>query len=618
MKRCRSKWMQLLGGFMVGSILTSPVYANTFEKNTAASSVQVQNNAYEFVTLTFHDVRDDVKPSRDKDVYAVSTKNFSQFLSWLKENQWTPIRLEDVWQARENKKPLPENAVLITIDDGALSSYEKVFPLLKLHQIPAVFAIPTSWINGNTKDAFEAYGNGNLMNWSQMREMQASGLVEFVSHSDNLHHGILSNPQKNMQPAAITRLYDEKTNQYETDAQFKARILTDLKKSKHILDHELGINSRAIFWPYGAVTKETEEIATEAGFPMSFSLGSILTLADAEKTYQRALIMNNPLPESIHEEIQNFLNLRRAPQKQRKSMVQYDIANLTAATYADSDQKLGVFLNQLNALKSNLLILQIFSDQNNDGKFDVAYFPNQQIKMQQNLVNRVVWQAKTRIGQRAYVEIPLSLQTQQNYDLLALTTDLMKNNSGIDGVVLNVETNLNCILQAQLSSTTCKKNVQEIFKLKDQMRQISRYYTNISSNYQSVLKLNTIENMQFNRLAELIDFIPDPADFIQFSFDPIEHPETIQNFLSALKTLSDEQKQHVMVSFVVHDEMSEKNWKLYQQLFSQLKSQSIQKIGIAQYSASNAAQVHQYLYSSLSLNETLLEYKNPFEKKVGN
>ena len=48
-----------------------------------------------------------------------------------------------------------------------------------------------------------AYGSGNLMNWDQMREIQRSGLVEFVSHSDNLHYGILSNPQQNKQPAAI-------------------------------------------------------------------------------------------------------------------------------------------------------------------------------------------------------------------------------------------------------------------------------------------------------------------------------------------------------------------------------------------------------------------------------
>ena len=298
--------LALLSGGATSAFANSATQPQLDGTDTAATNID-NPQAYSFVTLTFHDVRDDVKKRGDRDVYAISTKNFAQFLAWIKTNGWQPIRLEDVWQARQLKKPLPEKAVLITVDDGALSGYTKIFPLLKLYQVPAVFAIPTSWINGNTQAAYEAYGSGNLMNWDQMREIQRSGLVEFVSHSDNLHHGILSNPQQNKQPAAITRLYDEKTKSYESDAAYKQRILADLKRSKQVLEKELGVESRAIFWPYGAASNETEDIAIEAGFPMSFSLGSVLTLADAEKTYQRALIMDNPTPEVIHEGMRDFL-----------------------------------------------------------------------------------------------------------------------------------------------------------------------------------------------------------------------------------------------------------------------------------------------------------------------
>ena len=172
--------------------------------------IKLQDN--QFVTLTFHDVRDDVAKSGDRDVYAISTKNLAQYLEWIQREGWQPIRLEDIWLARQGKKILPNKALLLTFDDGALSSYNRVFPLLKQYKMPAVFAIPTSWINGNTKDAYEAYGVGNLMTWPQMREMAASDYAEFVSHSDNLHRGILANPQQNMEPAAITRQYFEKQN----------------------------------------------------------------------------------------------------------------------------------------------------------------------------------------------------------------------------------------------------------------------------------------------------------------------------------------------------------------------------------------------------------------------
>ena len=69
-----------------------------------------------------------------------------------------------------------------------------------------------------------------------------------------------------MEPAAITRLYDPTMQTYESDAAYKQRVLADLKRSKQVLERELGVESRAIFWPYGAVTKESEQIALKQVF----------------------------------------------------------------------------------------------------------------------------------------------------------------------------------------------------------------------------------------------------------------------------------------------------------------------------------------------------------------
>lgn len=123
------------------------------------------------VSLTFHDVRDDVLKEGDRDIYAIQTKNLAQFFDWLSQSDWKPIRLKDIEEARKQGKELPHNSILLTFDDGALSSYSRVFPLLKQYQIPAVFALPTSWLNGNTQAGYEAYGQGNLVNWKQVREM---------------------------------------------------------------------------------------------------------------------------------------------------------------------------------------------------------------------------------------------------------------------------------------------------------------------------------------------------------------------------------------------------------------------------------------------------------------
>ena len=60
----------------------------------------------------------------------------------------------------------------------------------------------------------------NFISWAEAREMQASGLVEFASHSYDLHRGVQANPQGNMTPSAFTWRYDPATRRYETDAQY--------------------------------------------------------------------------------------------------------------------------------------------------------------------------------------------------------------------------------------------------------------------------------------------------------------------------------------------------------------------------------------------------------------
>ncbi|HAK15457.1 poly-beta-1,6-N-acetyl-D-glucosamine N-deacetylase PgaB [Acinetobacter johnsonii] len=575
--------------------------------------IKLQDN--QFVTLTFHDVRDDVAKRGDRDVYAISTKNLGQYLEWIQREGWHRIRLEDVWLARQGKKILPNKALLLTFDDGALSSYNRVFPLLKQYKTPAVFAIPTSWINGNTKDAYEAYGKGNLMTWPQMREMVASGYAEFVSHSDNMHRGILANPQQNMQPAAITREYLEKQKRYETEAEYQNRVIADLKKSKQTLDRELGINSRAIFWPYGAVTTESEELAAQAGFPMSFSLGSTAPLADSVKTYQRALIMDNPTPEMINQEMLEFLNYVRAPYKQRKSFLRFDLAEMQSANNEQFNQKLGQLLDKVDGLKTSTLILKAVSDSNGDGKIDVAYFPNRQLTMQQDMLNRVVWQSRTRIGNRVYAELPLSLETEQKLDLSVLTADLVKNNTSIEGLMLDTGSMLDCAVRQQKWDTTCEAKVQQVFQIKERTKDQAKYYANISNNYQTALKFK-LDQTQLAGLKPLLDYTLDYADFIYVELDPIQQPEVFNAFLEQLKSFDDKEQQYLIASFNVPEPLTKQQVKQLKKNYQQLRSLAIQKVGVNNYSFNQAQSIHQNFYPELSLNSSPLSYRDPFTQKV--
>lgn len=597
---------------MCGALILS-TQISAANETVERAAIELKEN--QFVTLTFHDVRDDVENQTDRDMYAISTKNLAQYLAWIKKEGWKPIRLEDVWAARQKQQILPERAVLLTFDDGALSSYSKVYPLLKQYNIPAVFAIPTSWINGNTQAGYEAYGQGNLMNWNQMREMQKSGLVEFVSHSNDLHKGIQANPQKNMEPAAIVREYFPQLNRYETDAEYKTRVVEDLKKSKQVLDHELGIDTKAIFWPYGAVTPEAEEFAKQAGLPMSFSLGSVVSLADSVRTYQRSLIMNNPEPEQIHQDMNDFIINSKAPYKQRKSFVRMNASELVSSSLAESEERLGNLLNQVQALKTSHLLVPAVADTDADGQYDLAFFPNTQIKQQQDVLNRLVWQTRTRIGNRVYAELPVQLELKQGISLATLTADLLKNNTSLEGLVIDTQDQLACAVEKANWDASCEQQLQQVLRIKEQSKNQAKYYANISNDYQTALKLE-LKTSHLDGLSTLLNRSMKSSDFMYINVDPIQHPQTIPALLKQIKTLSPQQMQRLIVGLNVQQEMSAKDWKVYQQAYQKLRSLSIQKIGINNYQLSKGQVIQQQLYSSLSMNDSSLTYRNPYNNEV--
>lgn len=564
-----------------------------------------------FVTLTFHDVRDDVAKIGDRDIYAISTEHLAQYFAWLKQSDWEAISLKDLQLARDNKKKLPAKAVLLTFDDGALSSYNRVFPLLKTYEIPAVFAIPTSWINGNTQDGYEAYGVGNLMNWEQMREMQRSGWVEFGSHSDDMHTGLVANPQLNTQPRAAARRYDPITQQFESDASYQQRVYQDLKRSKAVLDQELGIDTSAIFWPYGAVTQETSDLANQVGLPLYFSLGKKMSAAQDQVIHQRALIMENPTPEQIHELMLEFMNFEIAPYKQTKRILSVDLGELHSPSLQQSDEKLGLLLNRVHALQSNTLIFKALAADPSAKTGYVAYFPNRHIPMQQDLLNRAVWQSRTRIFNRTYAELPFSLASTQQV-FADTVEDLVKNNASIEGLILDSGNALECGIHQTVLTPACQQSLDALLVATQRMKQKSSYYTNFSNNHQTAIKLE-LTQAQLAGLDALLTRMVQQVDFVYITLDPVQQPQVFAALLQYLKPLDEEKKKHLMISFKVKDDASSAEMKRYQKDYQSLKTLAVQKLAVDNYRFHNGKAIHQFFYPELSLNASPLTYRNPFK-----
>ena len=331
------------------------------------------------LVLSYHDIRDDVARQGDVDPHAVSTQNFAAHLDWLHGNGYTAVDLDDVEAASRGVRPLPERAVLLTFDDGLRSVYTHAFPLLRAYGFPAVVAPVTGWVDLPADSHVDYAGpashdRDDFVTWAHLREMQASGLVEVASHTDAMHYGALANPQGNVIPAAVTRIYDPAADAYETAAQYLARVRADLTASAAAIERELGQPPRAIVWPYAAYSQRTNAIADGLGMRFSFDLEGTRQerLAGADlHGLSRLLVTGNP---DVVELVAELRDDADAVEPMRA--VQVDLDYLYDPDPAQVERNLDALVERMHRIKPSHVFLQAFADPDGDGAADARAVPN--------------------------------------------------------------------------------------------------------------------------------------------------------------------------------------------------------------------------------------------------
>jgi biofilm PGA synthesis lipoprotein PgaB len=363
-----------------------------------------------FLVLCYHDIRDDVVDHYDPDEMAVSTSRLIAYFAWLKGHGYHPVSIDDLIKARDGVKPLPAKAVLITFDDGLKSIYTRVFPLLKLFGYPAVVALVGEWVQGGEKgkDLVVKYGPrdlgaGDFLTWEQIREMDGSGLVEFASHSYNLHYGVSANPQGNVQPAPTAREYYSQTGTYETDTDYKQRICADLEKSVALMKKHLGKGPRVMVWPFGKYNRTSATIAESLGMFINFTMEPKINHSTHLQFVGRILVSNNP-------DLNDFIWYLRHPLADTDPIriVQVDMDYLYDPDKTQQLKNLDRLLERIKQMNINHVFLQAFADPDGDGSASALYFPNRHLPVRADLFNRVAWQLKTRSGVKVFAWMSVS------------------------------------------------------------------------------------------------------------------------------------------------------------------------------------------------------------------
>lgn len=203
----------------------------------------------------------------------VTPENFESQIVWLKEHGFNFVKLSALVDAyREGREP-PQKSIAITVDDGHATQYEIMFPILKKHQVPATLFIYT--------DGIAAKPMPNVMSWDQLKEMTDSGLIDVQAHS--VSHPNFEDMRKSTPSEEFNRL-----------------AMTELVKSKAILEEKLGRKIYYFAWPYGAYDRSLAALADKAGYDAAFGTnGAQLTLTSNRYSLPRFHIRNETLNDRL-------------------------------------------------------------------------------------------------------------------------------------------------------------------------------------------------------------------------------------------------------------------------------------------------------------------------------
>ncbi|MBC8015995.1 MAG: poly-beta-1,6-N-acetyl-D-glucosamine N-deacetylase PgaB [Sporomusaceae bacterium] len=296
--------------------------------------------------------------------YTITKDTLKNHLSYLKSNGYNPISLQQYTAFTKDGVPLPDKPVMITFDDGYISFYNEVFPLLKEYNYPAMLAIVGSWMEYAPSDV------GKLVSWQQLREMDSSGLVSIASHSFRSHRFIPMNVQDDRGELLSTRIYNN--GRFETEDEFKQRVADDLRQAQQQFEKELGHKASALVWPYGEYNLIAIDIAREMGFEATFTLGGGINRTGSEGLLEarRGIIMNNPSTSLLA----SFLKGGGLEDKPMRAAY-LDIDSIyDPNSLRQTNNNLNLALNRFYKNGTNTVFLQTFSDEKNADNIPKAFF----------------------------------------------------------------------------------------------------------------------------------------------------------------------------------------------------------------------------------------------------
>jgi peptidoglycan/xylan/chitin deacetylase (PgdA/CDA1 family) len=194
--------------------------------------------------LMYHEI---ASPGETTSRLAVHPWAWAEQLSYLHSRGYRTVRASELAAALAGRGKLPDQAIVLTFDDGYEDFHRRAMPLLAEYGFTATVFVTTGWLE-DAGPLAAGRRPGRMLSWSQVAEAKAAG-VEIAAHS-------LLHPQLDQLPPS--RLHEE------------------LYASKAQLEDKLGAPVSGLAYPFGYSNLRVRQAARDLGHGYACAVGNTM------------------------------------------------------------------------------------------------------------------------------------------------------------------------------------------------------------------------------------------------------------------------------------------------------------------------------------------------------
>lgn len=195
--------------------------------------------------------------------YVITPEELESDMAYLQKNGY-----ESVLPSQLEHGEIPKKPVMITFDDGFLSTYKYALPILQKYAMMGVCAVVGSLVQEYT-DTPNTVSDCAYMNKDTVKKLRDSGVFEIACHTYDMH-------------SLGTRKGCAKKSS-ESENEYRTILTQDLTQFNSLYQEITGSETDIIAFPYGEYSEATVNIAASCGYRVMLTCDEKINILPKEK-----------------------------------------------------------------------------------------------------------------------------------------------------------------------------------------------------------------------------------------------------------------------------------------------------------------------------------------------